>query len=204
MKIIKQYKLSEKNLEKDIDKFIRQAKKGAYQYDYKYGQEGLKIIKAYFRMIEEEFKKKNYQTARVCYKKLMFLLLQSEYNYFDYEDIVGKLNFEKFLANYIICLIKQCTVEELFTEYLEYLKIKEDYYFESVHKTIITSLSEDSLQIFLNIVGKEAENIKEKDYAMYDLIYYMLDFTKFIKNREEFDRLCKKYKGFVDEDETFD
>ena len=204
MKIIKQYKLSEKNLEKDIDKFIRQAKKGAYQYDYKYGQEGLKIIKAYFRMIEEEFKKKNYQTARVCYKKLMFLLLQSEYNYFDYEDIVGKLNFEKFLANYIICLIKQCTVEELFTEYLEYLKIKEDYYFESVHKTIITSLSEDSLQIFLNIVGKEAENIKEKDYAMYDLIYFLLDYSKLRKNKDEFDRRCEKYKRFIDEDEPYE
>ena len=56
MKITKTYSLSEKTLEKDIGKFMRDAKKGAYQYDYKYGQEGLKLIKAYFRMIEEEFK----------------------------------------------------------------------------------------------------------------------------------------------------
>jgi hypothetical protein len=57
MKIIKKYVLSKKTLEKDIDKFIRDAKKGAYQYDYKYDQEGLKILKAYFRMIEQELKK---------------------------------------------------------------------------------------------------------------------------------------------------
>ena len=50
MKIVKAYayQLSENILEKDINKFIRDAKKGAYQFDYKYGQEGLKIIKAYF------------------------------------------------------------------------------------------------------------------------------------------------------------
>ena len=65
MKIIKTYALSENTLKKDIDKFIRDAKKGAYQYDYKYGLEGLKLIKAYFRMIEEEFKKENYAVARI-------------------------------------------------------------------------------------------------------------------------------------------
>ena len=43
MKVTKNYSLSEKTLEKDIDKSIRDAKKGAYQYDYKYGQEGLKL-----------------------------------------------------------------------------------------------------------------------------------------------------------------
>ncbi len=106
MKIIKTYSyaLSEETLEKDIDKFICNAKKGAYQFDYKYGQEGLKTLKAYFRMIEDEFKKQNYVVARVCYKKLMFLLLQTDYNYFDYEDIVGKLNFEKFISNCFTCL----------------------------------------------------------------------------------------------------
>ena len=200
MKVIKQYKLSEENLEKDINKFIRGAKNGEYQYDYKYGQEGLKLIKAYFRMIEEEFNKQNYQIARVCYKKLMFLLLQSEYNYFNYEDIVGKLNFDKFLANYFVCLIKHGNIEELFTEYLEYLKINEDYDFESVHKTIIGSMPENTLKIFISLVEKEAECIKEKDYAMYDLIYFLLDYSKLRKNKDEFDRICKKYSGFIDDD----
>ena len=77
MKIIKKYnyKLTEETLEEDIDKFTRDVKKGAYQMDHRYGQEGLKLIKAYFRMIEEEFKKGNFEISRISYKKLMFLLL---------------------------------------------------------------------------------------------------------------------------------
>ncbi|MBI5073180.1 hypothetical protein HZA99_05145 [Candidatus Woesearchaeota archaeon] len=204
MKIIKTYKLSEQNLEKDIDQFIRNAKTGEYQYDYKYGMEGLKLIKAYFRMIEEEYKKQNYQIARACYKKMMFLLLQSEYNYFNYEDIVGKLNFEKFLANYFICLIKQCNVEELFMEYLEYLKIKEDYYFESVHETIFANLGGESLAFFVNLVEKKAETIKEEDYAMHDLIYFLIDLAKSKKDKAGIDQLCSKYPQIVDEDEPFE
>ena len=208
MKIVKtyNYQLSEKTLEKDIDRFIRDAKKGAYQFDYKYGQEGLKIIKAYFRMIEDEFKKRDYAVARICYKKLMFLLLQCEYNYFDYEDIVGKLNFEKFLDNYFICLIKLCSVEELFKDYRDYAKIKEEYDFESVHQTLFINLSADSLNQFKILVEKEAENVKEKDYALYDLIYFLLDLAKFRKDRSTYDQLCEKYEKLVGEEqkEAFD
>ena len=208
MKIVKTYayQLSEKTLEKDIDKFIRDAKNGAYQFDYKYGQEGLKTIKAYFRMIEDAFKKQNYEVARICYKKLMFLLLQIEYNYFDYEDIVGKLNFEKFIANYFVCLIKLCSIEELFKEYLDYIKVKEEYYFESAHKILFTSLSEDAFKNFTILVEKEAENVKEKDYALYDLIYFLLDLAKFRKDRDTYNLLCEKYEKLVGEEqkEAFD
>ncbi|MBU4245911.1 MAG: hypothetical protein KKE71_02615, partial [Nanoarchaeota archaeon] len=118
VKVIKQYTLSEESLEKDIDKFIINAKNGAYHYDYKCGQEGLKLLKAYFRMIEDEFKKQNYAECQKCYKKLMFFLLQNEYNYFDYEDIVGKFNFEKIVANYFLCLINAFSVEDIFKEYM--------------------------------------------------------------------------------------
>lgn len=208
MKIVKTYtyELSEKTLEEDIDHFIRDAKKGAYQFDYKYGHEGLKIIKAYFRMIEDEFKKENYTVARICYKKLMFLLLQCEYNYFDYEDIVGKLNFEKFLANYFICLIKLCSAEELFREYLEYLRIKKEYGFESVHQTLFKHISENNLNSFTRLVEKEAETVKEKDYALYDLIYFLLDLAKFRKDKNTYNQLCEKYKRLVGEEqkEAFD
>ena len=208
MKIVKtyDYQLSENTLEKDIDKFIRYAKKGAYQFDYRYGQEGLKIIKAYFRMIEDGFKKQNYAVARICYKKLFFLLLQIEYNYFDYEDIVGKLNFEKFIANYFICLIKLCSIEELFRGYSEYLKLKEEYYFESAHKTLFANLSEDILKNFTTLVEKEAEKVKEKDYALYDYVYFLLDLAKFRKDRNSYNLLCEKYEKIVGEEqkEAFD
>ena len=208
MKIVKTYayELSEKTLEKDIDKFIRDAKKGAYQFDYKYNQEGLKIIKAYFRMIEIEFKNKNCEVARTCYKKLMFFLLPIDYNYFDYEDIVGKLNFEKFIANYFICSVKLCSVEELFKEYSDYLKIKKEYYFEAAHKILFTNLTEDALRRFTSLVEKETGNVKEKDYAFYDYIYYLLDVAKFRKDKDTYGRLCEKYEKIVGEEqkEAFD
>ncbi len=208
MKIIKTYSyaLTEDSLEKDIDKFIRDAKNGAYQRDYKYGQEGLKAVKAYFRMIEEEFKKQNYAAARACYKKLMFLLLQNEYNYFDYEDIVGKLNFEKFIANYFTCLVKLCSVEELFKEYVEYLKVKQDYDFES-DKAITEGLSDSDREKFISMVEKEAENVKDGDYGLYSLIYFLFELAKERKDRAKYYALCEKYGKLLGEEglkEEFD
>lgn len=208
MKIIKtcSYALSEKTLELDIGKFILAAEGGDYQMDHRYGQEGLKIIKAYFRMIQEEFSNGNYAVSRMCYKKLMFLLLQSKYNYFDYEDIVGKLNFKKLIENYFICLAKLCNIDELFKEYTEYLKVSDDYYFESADRTIITQLPEASLSQFASKIQKEAENIKEDDYAMHGLIYFLLSLAKYKKDKEAYYAICDKYKHIIDEEqkEEFD
>ncbi len=206
MKIAKTYSLSEKTLEKDIDKFIRNAKKGAYQYDYRYGQEGLKFIKAYFRMIEEEFKKQNFEVARVCYKKLLFFLLQRDYNYFNYEDIISKFNSEKFIGSYFTCLVKTCNVDELFDEYLEYLRIKGDYYFKSAEKTILNELPSEDKMKFIELVQKESEKVKEKDYAMHDLIYFQLDLTKEEKDRKKYNQLCDKFIKIVgpEQKEEFD
>ena len=204
MKIIKTYSyaLTEKTLEEDIDHFIRDAKRGVYQYDYKYGQEGLKLIRAYFRMIEDEFKKQNYPVARNCYKKLIFLLLQTEYNYLDYEDVLSKLsNFEKRLEHYLTCLVKTCSTEELFQEYYAYCKINEVYDFLSAHQTIIASLSEDNLNVFTTLVAKAAEILKEDDYGLYTLIYFLLDLAKHSNNREEYNALCKRYEKIVGNDQ---
>jgi hypothetical protein len=197
MKITKNYSLSEKTLEKDIDKFIRDAKKGAYQYDYRSGQEGLKLIKAYFRIIEGEFKKQNFQAARACYKKLLFFLLQRDYEYFNYEDIMSKFNSEKIIGLYFTSLVKTCNVDELFKEYLDYLKIKEDYYFESADKMMLNELSYEAKLKFVGLIEKESENVKENDYAMHDLIYFQLDLAKEAKDRKKYDLLCKKFIEIV-------
>ena len=199
MKITKKYALSEETLEKDIDAFIRNAKDGQYHYDYKYGMEGLRTIKAYFRMIKDEFKKQNYTECQACYKKILFFLLQTEENYFDYEDIVGKLKFEEYVANYFTCMIKIFSVEELFREYMEFLKAKEDYDFVSLHKTILLNLPEEKLAEFKILAEKEAENIKEKDYAFYDVVYFLLDLAKLKKDRNQYDMLCDKYAHIVDD-----
>lgn len=206
MKLIKRYALSEKTLEKDIDRFIRDAKKGAYQYDYKYGQEGLKRLKAYFRMIEEEFKKQNYAVCRICYKKLLFFILQRDYDYFNYEDIMSKFNSEKIVGNYFTCLTKTCFGEELFKEYLGYLEVKEDYYFESAEQIILTQLAKKDRNKFIEMVTKEAETVTEKDYAKHDLIYFILNLAKSRKDKAAYYRLCDKYEkiGGDEQKEEFD
>lgn len=201
MKIIKTYALSEKTLEGDIDKFVREAKKGVYQYDYKYGQEGLKLIKAYFRMIQEEFDKQNYAVCRVCYKKFIIFLLQRDYDYFNYEDIMSKFNAEKIIGNYFTCLIKLCLVDELFKEYIEYLKMKEDYYFESSDKAILTQLSEKDLNKFIGLVESYAEKVKEKDYVLHDLVCFLLDLAKSRKDKTTYYTLCENYEKIVGEEQ---
>jgi hypothetical protein len=200
MKVVKTYTLSEKSLGKDIEKFMSDAKRGTYQYDYKHGQEGLKILKAYFRMIEDEFKIQNYQTTRECYKRLLFFLLQREYDYFNYEDIMSKFNAEKIVGNYFACLIRLCSVAELYAEFLEYLKIKEDYFFESAEKAVL-DMPEDKLSAFLSLAKKDAEKITEKEYALHDLIYFLLTYAKKTKNKKEYFSLCEKYSEIVGEEQ---
>ena len=180
MKVITkyEYKLTEETLDKDIDKFIKETKQGAYQMDHRYGQEGLRMIKAYFRMIKEEFKKGNFKISKECYKKLMFLLLQNDENYFDYEDIVGRLNFKEYISDYFTCLLKLCTTEELFNKYLEYLKIKEEYYFEGAEKTITEGLKAEQFTQFKKLLEQKAEDIKHEDYAMHDILTFLLDIAK--------------------------
>jgi hypothetical protein len=197
MKIKIAYSLSEKTLEKDIDKFIRDAKRGVFNYDYQYGQEGLKIIKFYFRLVEEEFKKNNYLVARTCYKKLLFILLQREYDYFNYNDIMSKFNAEKIIGLYFFCLVKTCNSEELFEEYLEYLKVKNDYYYESAEKTILEVLPYKEKLAFIKKVEKKSKNVTERDYAFHDLIYLQLDIAKQKKDKKKYISLCQKFIKIV-------
>jgi|SRR3989344_185769 len=205
MKIIKTYVLSEKTLEKDIDKFIRELKRGVYQWDYKSGMQGLKIIKAYFRMIQDEFDKQNYEISRICYKKILFILMQREYDYLNYEDIMSKFNSEKTVCNYFRCLIKLCSIEELYKEYLEYLEVLEDYSFESADRIIIKEMPKKDFQTFLEMVRRGAENLKGKDYEKHGLIYFLLEVAKFNEDRKGYDQLCDRYEQIIgDMREEFD
>jgi hypothetical protein len=176
--------------------FIKEARKGAYQYDYKDGMEGLKIIKHYFKFIQKEFDPENYNLAKVAYKKLIFFLFETGYDYFNYEDIIdrSKLNFEKVMTNYFTCLIKLCTVKELFNEYFEYIKEKKEYYFEAADKTIIDQLNKDKFNIFESLVYK-------KDYYENDLIYFLLDLAKRRNDRAKYNSICDEFKDVIDEAE---
>ena len=172
MKIIKTYVL-EKPLDKDVAGFIRDAKAGCYHWDQKYGGEGLKMIRHYFKFIQKEFDQENYALARTVYKKLIFMLCDtSKFDYFNYTDIIdiGRLNFEKITGNYFTCLVKLCTVKELFEEYCEYVKAKEEYYFEAADKTIVDQLDKKSFRTFERMVYKKAKTLTKKDYGYWKAV----------------------------------
>ena len=81
------------------------------------------------------------------------------------------------------------------------MKVKEDYYFESAEKTILSQLSSEDNGKFIQMVAKESENIKEKDYALHDLIYLQLDLAKQAKDRKKYDQLCEKFIKIVGEEQ---
>lgn len=199
MKIIKTYALSEKTLSKDIDKFIKDAKKGAYQYDYKHDQEGLKILKAYFRMIEQEVKKANYSEAIDAYEKLFAFLFQRDYDYFNYEDIIGKFTMEKYVGNYFYALIQN--KEDVFKKYLEYLKLTDEYYFESAFQTINVNLSEQELREFIEEVEERLKTVQTGEYCYYELADNLVNYYKH-KDQTKYAELKEKYKDFVEEEDA--
>src|SRR3989344_2374678 len=135
-KVIK-YELSKNSLEEDIDQFIEEAKLGNFAWDSKYENEGLKIIKAYFRMIQEKFNKNEYDECKNCYHKLILFLLDASRGDnnvdFGYEDLLAKRsdNFDKFIRNYFICLVKACESDELLEKVLEYATKIKEYGFDS-------------------------------------------------------------------------
>lgn len=198
MKIVKkyEYKLTEETLDKDIDKFIKEARKGAFEWDYKYGMRGLRIIKQYFKLIQEEFDNGNFQVCKDCYKKLLYLLFEEGYenSYFGYEDIIGKsnLDFERIIRQYFICLIKLHSMIELFHEFIEYLKKKQDYYFESAEKTIVNELNEKDFAKFKELLLLEAEKIGKEDYGLHDVLTFLLDVAK-KKDEKEFLELAQRF-----------
>ena len=200
MKIIKkyEYKLSKETIDKDIEQFIKEARKGTYTWDYKYGMEGLKIIKQYFKLIQLEFDKGNFELCKSCYKKILFLLFEEghEHSYFGYEDIVGrsKLDFDKIIQNYFLCLIKLHPVNDLFNEYVEYLKAKQDYYFESAEMAIMEKLSDKDFANFKELLLVEAGKVKKDNYAMHDILTFLLDIAKKKEsNEQKFMELAEKF-----------
>jgi hypothetical protein len=197
MKIIKTYALSEKTLEKDIDKFIREAKKGCFSYDNKYGREGLKMLKAYFRIIEEELQKQNYSECRICYRKILYLIIPREYDYFNYSDILEKFNAEKVVGNYFECLVKTCKVEELFKEWGDFLKLDEDLNFDSISLALFSGLSYSNLDKFKGLVQKAMIGLS-KDYNPYNYVFFLLDYAKHRKDKKEYFRLCDEYDELID------
>ena len=148
------YKLTEETLEKDIESFIEEAREGTFFWDYKNKGLGVKIIRQYFKLLQEKFDNQEYEECKVCYGKLILFLIDSSVGKddanFGYEDLLFKIdkNFDRFIKNYFICLVKTCEIEEL-TERVANYAIRLEragYGFDSDINILITELDEEILK----------------------------------------------------------
>ena len=202
MRIIKSYVIGKEGLEKDIDGFIRSAKSGAYQFDSKNGSEGLKIIKAYFKFIKEEFEKENYNLSFRCYKKLIFLLFgeNTEHDYFNYTDILGRIsNFNEVVKDYTISMIKILNNDEIVEEVMDYVIKERDVYFDSFREIIIKDLSQEFFKILEEKVIKKIEELKKEDKCYF--VYFLTDLAEMQGNKSKYLEICERFRDIFEKEE---
>lgn len=204
------YYLTEKTLEEDIDRFIEKAKKRDYQMDRHYNGGGLKIIKQYFKILDEKFENNEFEECKKCYRKLIPFLFyasggQGE-NLFDYEDLLAKITtqFDNFVKNYFICLIKTCNIEDLAEAVSEYAMVLDIYGFDSDKKILLKYLDNEKLEMLEHLILKKTEGVTKKDQAKKDIIYFILSLVRERKDKERYILLCNKFKDFFDDKELND
>ena len=200
------YKLTEETLEKDIESFIREARKGRYSWDYKYNGEGLKIIKQYFRILEEKFKNKEYQECKICYEKLILFLFDASRGDdkadFGYEDLVSRIpgEFDDYIKNYFLCLVKTCDIEELTERVSFYVSKLKDYGFESDIEVLIENLDEIQLNNLEKRMLIKTEGMTKKDDFKKDILFFLLSIVGERKQKEKYLELCNRFKGILDKE----
>ena len=146
------YKITEETLEKDIDKFMLEAKKRWYQMDRLNNGEGIKIIKQYFKILKEKFESNELQECKLCYEKLILFCIDASGanecdNLFDYEDLLANINgnFDQYVKNYFICLVKTCDVNELVERVSRYASYLDTYGFNSDKEVLLNNLNKEQL-----------------------------------------------------------
>ena len=204
------YELTEETLEKDIDKFIQKAKKGDYHMDKMYDNEGLKIIKQYLRILNEKFKNNEIEECKNCYHKLIPFLLSAssaEGDLFDYNDMLAMLSkdFDDYVRNYYICLVKTCNIDELADKVSEYASSLDVYGFDSDSDSdkeiLLNNLSKEQLnQLEEKMLGK-IQGMTKKDSGKHDVIYFLMDLAQTRRDKSRYMSLCEKFKVVVDNKE---
>jgi len=206
-KVVKyNYELTEETLEKDIDKFIENAKKGDYHMDKMYGNEGLKIIKQYLKILNEKFKNNEFMECNDCYHKLIpFLLVSSsaEGDLFDYNDMLAMLSrdFDDYVNNYFICLVKTCKMDELADKVSEYASNLNDYGFDSDKEILLNNLNKEQLNQLEEKMLAKTMDMKKKDMAKHEIIYFLMDLAQTQNNKSKYLILCEKFKGVLPDKE---
>ena len=206
-KVVKyNYELTEETLEKDIDKFIEKAKKGDYHMDKMYGNEGLKIVKQYLKILNEKYKNNELEECKNCYHKLIpFLLISSsaEGDLFDYNDMLAMLSkdFDDYIKDYFICLVKTCSIDELADKILEYASSLDVYGFDSDKEILLNNLSKEQLNQLEEKILAKTMGMTKKDGEKHDVIYFLMDIARTQNDKIKYMSLCDRFKGVLDNKE---
>jgi hypothetical protein len=203
------YKLTEESLEKDINSFIRDARNGKYSWDYKHNGDGIKIVRQYFRLLQEKLDNQEYNECKVCYAKLILFLIDSsigeEEANFGYEDLLAKVDkdFDRLIKNYFICMIKTCDIEELTERISDYaIKIgRAGYGFDSDSQILINELDNQTLKNLKQKMLIKTEGMTKKEEDTHEIVYFLMDIAREQKNKEEYLRLCERFKEILPKDE---
>jgi len=199
------YRLTEETLEKDIDKFIGSAKKGNYHMDKMYNNEGLRITKQYFRILQEKFIKEEYEESKVCYEKLIIFCFDASAgnDLFDYNDLLAKINkeFDDYIKNYFICLIKTCDADELADRVSRYASHLDVYGFDSDKKILLENLNKLQLNNLEARMLIKTEGMTKKDQDKQDIIHFLMSIAEIQENKEKYLELCERFRGIFNNKE---
>ena len=200
------YKLTEETLEKDIDEFIAHARKGDYHMDKMYGNEGLKIIKQYLKILNEKFKNNELEECKNCYHKLIpFLLISSsaDGDLFDYNDMLAMLSkdFDDYVRNYFICLVKTCSIDELADKISEYASSLDVYGFDSDKEIMLNNLNKEQLNQLEEKMLVKTHGMTKKDEKKHEIVYFLMEIAQIQNDKEKYLELCEKFKGVLDNKE---
>jgi hypothetical protein len=206
-KVVKyNYQLSEETLEKDIDSFILEARRGMYSWDYKNNGEGLKIIKQYFRILKEKFANREYEECKICYQKLILFLFDASRGDdkadFSYEDLLAKAtnDFDAYIKNYFMCLVKTYDIEELAERVSLYVSRLKDYGFESDLKILVENLDESQLDNLEKRMLIKTEGLTKKDEVKKDTLFFIISLVRERRQKEKYMELCNRFKGILDKE----
>ena len=201
------YKLTEETLEKDIDKFMSHARKGNFSWDYKYGGVGLKMIKQYFRILQEKFENKEYEECKICYEKLILFLFDASCGNdkadFGYEDLLAKITkeFDDYIKNYFICLVKTCNIGELAEMVSRYASHLNVYGFDSDTDILITRLNKEQFKDLEARMLAKTNSMIKKDQDKQDIVYFLMNIAEIQEDKEKYLLLCERFRDILNIEE---
>jgi len=201
------YKLTEETLEKDIDEFINEARKGYFSLDSKHSSIGLRIIRQYFRILQEKFDNNELKEYMNCYHKLILFLFDSstcnDEADFGYDDLLAKVsnNFDKFIYNYFICLLKTSNIEELSERIAEYVSKMREYGFESDKNILLEKLNKEQVKQLEERLLTKVKTMTKNDEDKHYILYFLIALAEKQKNKDKYMHLVSKFEGILDDEE---